>query len=167
MSKLIANNRCWVGFSTAALTGEGATLSVTAAQVAASKNVTPLLITLNASATGNQVPTPTLDSLFETSIAGTVQATFTADFYRDDVVVNDVAWENLPLGATGFFIVSRYGGTDSAPNLNRPKANDKVEIWPIVVTARQAGALSSNTAQTFTLNAAVPKQPNESATVAA
>lgn len=165
MSKLIANNRCWVGFSTATLTGEGSTLAVTQAQVTSAVNLTPWLITLNASTTGNQVPTPALDSLFETSISGTVQATFTGDFYKDDA--NDLAWDTLPREEEGYFIVSRYGGSDVAPNLNRPKSGDEVEIWPVIVTARTAGALSSNTAQTFTLTASVPKEPNESATVAA
>lgn len=164
MSKLIANNRCWVGFTDVDLPGEGATLVITAAQVAAATDLTPYLITLNASTQGNQVPTPALDSLFETSISGTVQATFTGDFYKDDE--DDKAWETLHREAEGVFIVSRYGGSDVAPNLNRPVAGDDVELWPIIVTARTAGALSSNTAQTFTLTASVPKEPNESATVA-
>lgn len=165
MAKLIANDNCWVGFSTASLSGSGATLGITAAQVAAATNLTPFLISLNASATGNTVPTPALDSLFETSISGTVQAQFQADFYRDDST--DTAWTTLPRAASGYIIVSRYGGSDVAPHLNRPIAADTVEIWPVVITSRTPSALASNTAQTFTITCSVPKEPNESATVAA
>jgi len=162
MAKLIANDNCWVGFTTASLSGSGATLGVTAAQVAAATPLTSLLISINASSQGNTVPTPALDSLFETSISGTVQATFTADFYRDDAA--DTAWTNLPRAAGGYFIVSRFGG---AGTNNLPIAADAVEVWPIVVTSRTPSQLTSNTAQTFTVTCSVPKEPNESCTVAA
>jgi hypothetical protein len=57
------------------------------------------------------VPTPSFASLFETSISGTVSATFTAEFYRDDE--DDLAWDTLPRATNGFFVVSRFGFTGS------------------------------------------------------
>ena len=161
MAKLIANEQCWVGFTSASLTGSGDTLAITAAQVLAATNLTPLLISINASATGNTVPTPTLDSLFETSVSGTVQAQFTADFYRDASA--DTAWTTLPRSTTGYIVISRFGGTANAAKA--PDAAEKCEVWPVVVTARTPSALTSNTAQTFTVTCAVWKEPNEDCTV--
>lgn len=161
MAKLIANENCWVGFTTAPLTGAGATLVATEAQVAAATPLTGLLISINASSQGNTVPTPALDSLFETSISGTVQASFTADFYRDDTA--DTAWTALPRAASGFFFISRYGGTGTD---NIPEIGDDVEIWPVVVTSRTPSQLTSNTAQTFTVTCSVPVEPNEACTIA-
>lgn len=158
MSRLIPNENTWVGFvpTVAALDAP------TAANLTSAVNLTPFLISLNASARGNTVPTPSFDSLFETSIGGTNTATFDADFYRDDTT--DTAWDTLPRATEGFFIVSRFGGSGTG---NKPAAGDEVEVWPVMVVSRTMANMSNNTVMTFTVSCSVPDEPAETATVAA
>lgn len=158
MTRIIPNERSWIGFADTVADIN----APTGAEIAAAVDLTGFCVSINASAQGNTVPTPALDSLFETSILGTSQASFTADFYRDDD--NDLAWETLPRATEGFFIISRLGG--SGPGIV-PIATDPVEVWPVIVTSRQAGAMSSNTVQTFTSTCSVPVVPAEDALVAA
>jgi hypothetical protein len=160
MSRVIPNEETWVGFSPTM--PAAADLIPTAAEVAAATPVTDLLMGLNASAQGNTVPTPSFDSLFETSIVGTSQASFTADFYRDDTA--DTAWDLFPRGTEGVFYISRFGGsgTDQLPILA-----DKVEVWPIQVVSRTAANMANNTVQSFTITCSVNIEPNESATITA
>jgi hypothetical protein len=160
MSTLIPNENCHISFSTT-MPASG-TLAPTAAEVAASTELTDFIININASSTGNVVPTPKLKSAFETSIPGTTTATFTSEMYRDSVSANDTAWTMLAKGTAGVFYISRFGGTGTG---KLPIAADKVEVWPVRVSSRTASALASNTAQTFTLTCSVPVVPNENATV--
>jgi len=160
MARIIPNENTWVGFA-----ADGTITDInapTAAQIAAAIDLTPYVISLNASSRGNTVPTPSFDSLFETSTVGTSAATFDADFYRDDE--DDDAWTALPRGTRGFFVVSRFGGAGTA---NLPIAADKVEVWPVMVTSRTMANMSSNTVLTFTVSCAVNVEPAEAATVAA
>jgi hypothetical protein len=160
MARIIPNENTWVGFAAAgAITNISAP---TAAQVVAAVNVTPWVISLNASSQGNTVPTPSFDTLFETSTAGTSAATFSADFYRDDE--DDDAWTTFPRGTRGFFLISRFGGSGT---LNMPIAADIIEVWPVMVTSRTMANMSSNTVQTFTTTCAVIEEPDEDAVVAA
>jgi hypothetical protein len=106
------------------------------------------------------VPTPSLDTLFETSISGTVQATFDADFYRDDD--DDLAWDTLPRSTEGFFLIQRVGGDG-----NPPVAGDLIEVWPVIVTSRTNANMTSNTVMSFTVSCSVPSEPDEEAVVAA
>ena len=161
MARLIPNENTWVGFKST-LTNGATTLIPTAAECAAATALTHFLISINAASQGNTVPTPAFDTLFETSISGTTQASFTADFYRDDSA--DTAWTTLARATEGFFIISRFGGagTDALPI-----AADVVEVWPVVVTSRTMQNMSNNTVMTFSVTCSVPAEPNESATVAA
>jgi hypothetical protein len=108
------------------------------------------------------VPTPSFDTLFETSIVGTSQASFTADFYRDDTA--DTAWNAFDRGDAGFFIISRFGGAGTG---NKPVAADVVEVWPVQIVSKANSNLQNNTVQTFTVNCSIPQEPNENATVSA
>lgn len=157
MARLIPNENTWVGFSTTA----PASLSApTATEIGAATNLTGFVTSINASAQGNTVPTPNLATLFETNVPGTIQATFTADFYRDDET--DTAWNALARGTSGYFYISRLGGSGGS---NKPAAGEPVEVWPVRIVSRTAGALSSNTVQTFTVTASVPVEPVENAIV--
>lgn len=156
MARLIPNENTWVGFATTI-----ADISApTAAEVAAATDLTGFLASLNATTQGNTVPTPTLDTLFETSISGTVNGQFSADFYRDDTT--DTAWDTLPRGTSGYFVVSRFGGSGVG---NLPLAADVVEVWPVRVTARSMNNATSNQVLMFSVQAAIPTEPNENATV--
>lgn len=159
MSRIIPNENTWIGFAAAgAITNLAAP---TASQVAAAVDLTAYTISLNASSRGNTVPTPSFDTLFETSISGTTAATFDADFYRDDEA--DDAWDTLPRGTEGFFLVSRFGGTGAN---NLPIAGDSIEVWPVTVTSRTMANMSSNTVLTFTVSCSVNVEPDEDAVVA-
>jgi len=183
MARIIPNNNTWIGFIP--VTSFGSAISnfptswnssltqpnITTTEIASAYDITPFVISLTAQTTGNTVPTPTLDTLFEGNIAGTVNSSFTMDMYRDDAsytdpntstAATDFAWAKLPRAQKGYVIVSRYGGTGTN---QLPQAGNVVEIWPVVVTARTAGAVTSNTVQTFTITAAVPFEPAEAANV--
>lgn len=162
MSTLIPNENCWIGFSE--VMPAAATLIPTAAEVAAATELTDFVISLTANATGNTVPTPKLKSLFEPSIPGTSTASFSAEMYRDSIKAQDIAWNKLPRNTAGVFYIARFGGT--GPSL-LPIAADEVEVWPVRVSSRAASAMTSNTAQTFSLTCSVPKEPNEAAVIAA
>lgn len=159
MARLIPNENTWVGFLTTIV---DTALIATDDEVAAGVDLTSYLISLNAASQGNTVPTPAFDTLFETNISGTNQASFTADFYRDDA--NDDAWEALPRGTEGFFVISRFGGTGTA---NLPITDDEVEVWPVVVTSRTMQNMSNNTVMTFSVTCSVPQEPDEAVTVVA
>lgn len=156
MTRLIPNEKVWVGFATTVASKS----APTAANITAAEDLTPFLISLNASSRGNTVPTPSLDTLFETSISGTVQATFDADFYRDDDT--DTAWETLPRATEGFFIIQRVGGDGNAPT-----TGDSVEVWPVIVTSRTNSNMTSNTVMSFTVSCSVPSEPDEDAVIVA
>ena len=162
MARLIPNERTFVAFAPTVV----AIAAPKALEISGGVVLTPYLISINASTTGNQVPTPSIDTLFETSVSGTVQATFTADFYRDDNagVGGDLAWKTLPRKTTGFIIISRFGGTGTK---NLPIALDIVEVWPVKVTSRTNSNVTNNTVMTFTVTCSVPTEPNEVAVVAA
>lgn len=163
MSKIIPNENSWIGFVAGAFGAAGAIADMaapTAAELAAAVNLTGYAITITASSTGNTVPTPALDSLFETSIPGTTSASFTADFYLDDE--DNLAWTTLPRSTRGYFLISRFGGTGPA---RQPAVGEPIEVWPVIVSSRSASALSSNTAETFTLTCSVPVEPVEDAVV--
>lgn len=159
MTRVIPNENTWVGFGAAVVS---TTLIPKLSEITAAVDLTPLLMGLNASSQGNTVPTPSFDTLFETTIIGTSQATFSADFYRDDT--DDLAWETLERGAEGFFIISRFGGsgTDQAPT-----TGDSVEVWPVHVVSRTAANMANNTVQSFTVTCSVNIEPNEAAVVTA
>jgi hypothetical protein len=170
--KVIPNENSWVGFRpTTQLIVSPFTVTpgvVTPASPSLATEITPavdltgFLISITANTTGNTVPTPTLKTLFETSIAGTAGAQFSADFYRDDQA--DLAWSTLPRGTKGFFLISRFGGQGPSA---QPALGQKVEVWPVRVTSRSASAMTSNTAETFTVTCSVPSEPVEDAVVAA
>jgi hypothetical protein len=162
MSTLIPNENCYIAFSETL--PAAADLVPKAAEVAAADELTEFFISLTANSTGNTVPIPNLKSLFERSIPGTSTATFTAEMYRDSVQADDVAWNTLARNTAGVFYVARFGGTGAGL---LPIALDHVEVWPVRVTSRTASAMTSNTAQTFTLTCSVPEEPNEDAVVAA
>jgi len=160
MARIIPNENTWIGFTTASITSIAAPST---AQVAACIDLTGHCISLNASARGNTVPTPSFDSLFETSTAGTSAATFDADFYRDDE--DDLAWETLPRGERGHFMIARFGGSGAGSNV--PIAGDDIEVWPVMITSRTMANMSSNTVLTFTASCAVMIEPAENAVVGA
>ena len=160
MSRIVPNENTWVGWSPETVPGTPVVANInapTVAEIGAAQDLTCFVVSINASSQGT-VPTPSICSLFETSIPGTSAATFTGDFYRDDE--DDGAWDELSRDTKGVFFISRFGGSNAAePAID----GNAVEVWPVVVTSRAAAALASNTAQTFTLTCAVVDVPAEDA----
>lgn len=155
--RVIPNESSWIGFTTKRPVDPS---KPTEAELKAATNITSYIISLTAQSQGNTVPTPNIDSLFETSVPGTSQATFTADMYRDDD--GDDAWNLLTRGEVGYFLISRFSGTGTD---NMPVQGESCEVWPVRITSRTASAMASNTAQTFTCTASVPEEPFENAAV--
>lgn len=162
MARIIPNENTWVGYLPENTTPLANIAAPSAANVADAVNLTGHCISLNASARGNTVPTPSFDSLFETSTAGTSAATFDADFYRDDE--DDLAWTTLTRGDRGYFFISRFGGSGTD---NLPESGDDIEVWPVMITSRTMANMSSNTVLTFTASCAVMEEPAEDGVVAA
>lgn len=161
MSKFIPNERSLIFFAPeGTVTRTNGVPVLAAADFADMEDLTPFVISLNASSQGNTVPTPSLDTLFETSIPGTVQASFSADMYRDDTPAEDIAWTTLPRNTKGDFVISRTGIAGAAP-----AAGDVFEVWPSWVVSRTMSNMASNTAATFTLQCAVYEEPAEAVTV--
>lgn len=159
MGKFIPNERSKVLF----LVGHENKNEIKVADLTTAVNLTPFIMSLNASTQGNTVPTPSIDTLFETSIPGTVQASFSMDCYRDDDPAKDLAWKTLPRGTKGMVVISRIGpanGTTLA-------ANDEIEVWPVWIVSRTMSNMSSNTAASFTVNSSVPEEPVESLKITA
>jgi len=159
MARIIPNDASYICFASSGGVAS-ASLIPTAAEVTASVNLTPFIMSLTASTQGNVIPTPSFDSLFETSAVGTSSASFSMDCYRDDTA--DTAWTTLPRKTKGFVIISRFGGSGA---LRKPTTGNVVEVWPIIVTSRSMAGMSNNTVQSFTVTCAVPTEPNEAATV--
>lgn len=165
MARVIPNQETWVGFATTV-----ANISApTTAEIDGATDLTEFLISLDASTRGNTLPTPSFDTLFETSIPGTAASQFSAEFYRDDST--DTAWTTLPRGTTGYFIVSRFGAsgttaTSGGGTRPEPTTGDTVEVWPVRITSRSAVSLTNNDVQRMAVEAAISDEPDEDATVA-
>jgi hypothetical protein len=160
MSTMIPNGNSYVGVAVASPVSQ---IAPKVSEVGLAVNVTDFLISLNASFQGSAIPIPKLSSSFETSIPGTQSATFTAEFYRDALDANDIAFKLFTVGAAVTFYISRFGGMGAS---KLPILADKVEVWPVLVTSVTNSSLASNTAQTFTLTCSVPKVPSIGVAVA-
>jgi hypothetical protein len=204
MARIIPNNNTFIGFFPVTAFNGGsdfasynattwnssqAAPSITGVEAKKFLDITPFVISATAQSTGNTVPTPTLDSLFEGNIPGTVNASFTMDMYRDDASYTDTvatitgafgdiaavesgsvdfAWALFKRGVKGYMLISRFNepvigqGSNQRPSGSGSAAtNNIVEIYPVVITAKTAGPITSNTVQTFTITAAVPFEPAE------
>lgn len=159
MSRLIPNEATKVYFDPGVLSAVDPS-DVAATALTGGIDLTGFLVTLDASARGNTVPTPDFESLFETSVPGTSSATFTAEFYRDSDA--DTAWETLPRNTEGIFGILRFGGGGTG---GAAAASDEAEIWPVRVTTRAAMPLTNNEVQRFSIECAVPVEPDEASTL--
>lgn len=170
--RVIPNEECWIGF----LPDESPTdlCSPTLSEINQCIDLTCFVSSLNAGAQGNTVPTPSLCSLFETSVPGTSAATFTGEFYRDGELSGtpkrpiDLAWNTLPRKQKGTFIIGRFGIPKNVTSgFPEPIVGSQVECWPVEITSRGAGPMASGTPLSFTCTAAINVEPCESAEVIA
>jgi len=161
MARYIPNQHSWFGFTpTANWTGTATAPKQTELAAATTINLTSLITGLTAATTGQAVPTPDFGNLFETSISGTVQATFQIDGYRDDTSATaDALWTNLPRGVSGYITVAlkASGGV--------PAVADKVDVWPIQVLSRTVPNYTSGQVVACQITCAVPSVPGENVSV--
>ncbi len=159
MARLIPNEATKAYFVATALAAFDPS-AVAATALTGGVDLTGELVTLDASARGNTVPTPDFESLFETSVPGTSSATFTAEFYRDSDA--DDAWTALPRNTEGYFGILRFGGSGAD---GAAATGDEAEIWPVRVTTRAALPLTNNEVQRFSIECSVPIEPDEAVTL--
>lgn len=108
---------------------------------------------------GSTVDAATVDSAFNSTARGTFGGQpFQAVFTNDDDPDNDTAWNTLPRGTTGFFVVSFYEGTGTDGALAE---GDVVNVYAIDVYTRKRNAYTRNELAVFTVDAAVTAEPNE------
>jgi len=150
MGRIIPNQNSWIAFSA---TRPASLAAPTVVEIAAATNITKFIISLNATAQGNAVPTPALRTpCSRLPCPATSQATFTGDFYRDDIA--DDAWTLLARGTAG---TSSSPASAARDQKFAPPATQKLEVWPVRITTRAAGPMSSNTAQTFSITLQRPR----------
>lgn len=112
---------------------------------------------------GNTIDVAGAASKYNATDAGTYGGDpITASFFRDSVAANDDAWDTLPRGTRGYFVVSRFEGSESALG-----AGDRVEVWPIVVISRSNRDIEQDGAYRFDVTCGVPTEPDDDAVVAA
>jgi len=155
--RFIPNENTWIGF---AATQAGSMAAPKLADVTGAVDLTKLVMGVTASTSGNSVPTPSFDTKFETSIAGTVTAQFSIDFYRDNVVAADVAYSTFPRGTAGNVYIARTKG-------GVPVADDAIENWSIQVLSRSHPNMTNNTPVSITVAASCPEEAEEDAVISA
>ena len=136
----------------------------TIAEVEAGTDLSGFLVpSLSTPGGGQVIQSPDVGSSFTKTGAGTHGGQpYTAEFYRDDTA--DTAWDALPPGTTGFFVVARMGGSDTGDAL---QATDLVDVYAIEVADRSPTDVGENEHQRFVVTAAVTDDPNEQVAIAA
>lgn len=105
-------------------------------------------------------------TLFDKSDIGTRNASVKLTAFRDTILALDSTWSALPIGTRGVLVVGRFGFSGAgSPKL--AAAGDRVETWPVAVSARSMNDTAANEAYAFDVTFATPDQPNDDAVVAA
>jgi hypothetical protein len=141
----------------------------TVAEITAGTNLTGWMRQdgLKRSVSGNTIDIADASSLFNTTDAGTRDASFSITFYRDTVSGSDTAWSTLPDLTRGYFVVAPFGFTGAGSGTSKaPLATDRCEVWPIVIISRAPEDEGKDKAETFMVNVAVTTTPNLTAVVA-
>lgn len=108
---------------------------------------------------GSTVDAATVDSAFNKTARGTFGGQpFSAMFTNDEDDANDTAWDTLPRGTTGFFVVSYYGGSGVDGAL---AVGDIVSAYEIDVYTRKRAAYTRNEVAVFQVDCAVVDEPSE------
>lgn len=134
-------------------------------ELAAGDDLTAFLRGLETPFEGSTVDVSDVSSKFNKTAAGTYGGQpLTAEFYRDDEQANDTAFNLLPRGTTGYFVIARRGGsgTDGAIAVG-----DLIDVWPIEVITRNPSPYRRNEPTAFGISCAVPDVPEEDVAVVA
>lgn len=133
----------------------------TLAELQAGVDITGFIVEFETPDQGTTVDTPDPTSKWDKTISGTRGGSITGQFYRDDEAGESVAWDTLPHGADGFFVVrDGQGAGDIA-------ADDVVSVFPMDTTTRQRSPYRRNNRVVFDHGAGVPDTPSYDVTVPA
>jgi hypothetical protein len=125
-------------------------------EVQAGTPVVGFLRALSTPLEGSVVDVSDASSKFNKTATGTFGGQMlTGEFYRDDTV--DTAYDTLPRGTTGHFVVARHGGSGADGAL---AVGDEVEVWQIEVATRNPKDYSRNDPDGFAIACAVPSEPS-------
>lgn len=130
----------------------------TVAEINAGTNITPLLSSVDTPLEGEAVPANDLSSAFNKTVAGRFGGQASLDAYRDDTA--DTAYTLFPRNTTGFLVIRRFGGSDTAF-----AAAQKVDVFNVRVITRSGATLDSGSVQMFTVNFATLDEPDENVSV--
>jgi hypothetical protein len=103
----------------------------------------------------NLVDAATLESAFNSTVAGTYGGGINSlvGLLRDNVYANDTAWQAFPRGTAGYLCINTYNiGTVWA-------SADRVDIYPIEVVARNPGDMTRDALVDFDVEFAITSAP--------
>ena len=156
MPRTIANGEVRVGWA-ASISDPTAP---TNAEVSGSTDITPFMSSLDTPLDGDAVDSSDLSSAFNKTVAGKFGGTVTASMYRDDTT--DTAFDLFPRNTTGYMIIRRFGGSDTALG-----TGDDVDVWNLRVITRSDATLDDNSVQMFSTEFAALDEPEIDVTVVA
>lgn len=159
MSRIIADGEVRIEFVPGA-SGISDPSAPTVAEMATGQDVTLYFASMDTPLDGEAVPAPDLSSAFNSTVAGTYGGNISLDAYRESVT--DTAWGLWPRGTEGFFVVRRFGGSDTTIALA-----DDVEVFLIRSVSRSPATLDRGSVQMFGIEAAVQVEPTLDGVIAA
>ena len=121
-------------------------------------DITPFMRSIDTPLEGEAVDASDLSSAFNKTVAGRYGGSVNGSFYRDETT--DTAWDLFPRDTTGFAVIRRFGGSDTAWT-----SGDKVEVWSLRVITRSPAPLDTGAVQMFNVNFATLDTPTLNATV--
>lgn len=142
------------------LTGIADPTAPTLTEIGTGTDITPFLQSIDTPLEGEAVPSMDLSSAYRKTVAGPFGGEVTSVMYREDAVVDDVAFPLFPRNTTGNLVIRRFGGSDVAF-----AAADPVEVWPVRVITRSPASAESAAVQSFTVNFAGLDDPELAAVV--
>lgn len=150
MARLISNGEVKMSWLSAAPADPDA---ITLTEINAGTEITGFVSSIDTPLDGDAVDSSDLSSAFNKTVAGKFGGNVNATMYRDDAA--DAAWALFPRNTTGYLVIRRFGGSDTAyANL------DEVEVWSLRVITRSSTPLDDGSVQMFNVNFAALDEPN-------
>lgn len=137
----------------------------TLAEIAAGVNLTDYLLRdgLSRPKSGNTIDVAGAATKYNATDAGTYGGdAWTVSFFRDSEAADDDAWDTLPRGTRGWWLVLPFDGSDVAA-----AAGDRGECAEMVVISRSERDIEQDGAYRFDVSSGVPSEPEDDAVVAA
>ncbi|HEX2578690.1 MAG TPA: hypothetical protein VHK88_20265 [Aquihabitans sp.] len=139
----------------------------TVANFTAGEDITDAIVSMSGfTFAANKTEVPNLGSRFTPSVSGRLTAEDSSiEFYKGDSATDleEIVRVLLPRGADGY--IARVHPKDGAQAAIA--AATKVEMWPVEVMSNSIAPPVPGEAAKFTVQFSIPRQPNQSATIAA